>query len=100
MSHYFIAHIKINNPKEYQKYLDKAGDIFKIYKGKYLVSDDVPEILEGTWDYTRTVVIEFNNEQDFKFWYYSDEYQEILKYRLSAAECNTVLVKSLNKNNQ
>ena len=100
MSHYFIANIKINNPKEYQKYLDKAGDIFNKYKGKYLVLDDTPEILEGTWDYTRTVVIEFNNEQDFKFWYNSDEYQEILKYRLSASECNTILVKGFNGNNQ
>jgi len=96
MSCYFIAQIRIKDAKEYQKYLDGAREIFKKFNGKYLVLDDKPEILEGVWDYTRTVVIKFKNKKDFTAWYNSVEYQEILKYRLSASECNTILAIGLN----
>jgi uncharacterized protein (DUF1330 family) len=95
MSYFFIARIKIHNPDEYQKYLDKAGEIFKKFNGRYLAVDDNPEILEGTWDCTRTVIIEFKSKADFEAWYNSSEYQQILKYRLHASECNTVLLKGL-----
>jgi uncharacterized protein (DUF1330 family) len=99
MSVYFIAQIKIKDSEEYQKYLDKAGEIFKKFNGKYLVLDDNPEILEGVWDYSRTVVIKFNTRKDFDAWYNSAEYQEILKFRLFASECNTILANSLNDDN-
>lgn len=29
MDHYFVAQIRINDNHEYQKYVDKAGEIFK-----------------------------------------------------------------------
>jgi uncharacterized protein (DUF1330 family) len=95
MSYYFVAHIKINDEIEYQKYIDKAGSVFKKYNGKYLSVDNSPIILEGKWNYTRAVLIEFNSKEDFENWYNSDEYKEILKHRLTAAECDTVLVKGL-----
>jgi uncharacterized protein (DUF1330 family) len=92
MSCYFIAQIKINDPEEYQKYIDRAGKIFEKFNGEYLALDNNPTILEGSWDYTRTVLIRFNNHEDFNSWYHSDEYQEILKHRLKAAHCDTILV--------
>lgn len=95
MSYYFVAHIKIEKDEEYQKYIDKVEGIFKKYKGKYLAVDNNPEILEGDWNYTRTVLISFNNKNDFNDWYSSVEYQEILKHRLKGAICDTVLVKGL-----
>ena len=95
MSFYFIAQIKINDPEEYQKYIDGAAEIFKKYKGKYLAVDNNPVILEGNWDYTRSVIIRFECKEDFEAWYDSEEYQEILKYRLKAADCDTILVEGL-----
>lgn len=96
MSYYFIAQITVNDTKEYQKYLDKAETVFRRYEGEYLVVDDTPEVLEGTWDCTRTVVIRFSSKDDLKAWYYSQDYQLILKYRLKAAVCNTIMAKGLN----
>ncbi len=97
MSYYFIALIQITDPIEYQKYLDKAGEVFKKYNGKYLVLDDNPMILEGHWDYTRTVVIEFRSKNDFDDWYNSPEYQEILRFRLNASISNAILAKGLDE---
>lgn len=95
MSYYFIVRINIIDPAEYQKYIDKAGEIFKRYHGEYLVVDDEPVVLEGSWDYDRTVLIRFDSRKDFWDWYYSEDYQQILKYRLDAAECSAILTKGL-----
>jgi uncharacterized protein (DUF1330 family) len=95
MIHYFVAQIKINDSDEYQKYLDKFDDIFSRYNGEYLAIDESPVLLEGDWNYTKSVLIKFKNKQDFEDWYYSDDYQKILKYRLNASKCDTILVEGL-----
>ena len=92
MNYYFIANIFIHDELEYQKYLDEAGRIFEKFRGKYLAVDNNPEILEGEWNYTRTVLIRFETKADFEAWYRSAEYQRILKYRLNAAHCNSILI--------
>ena len=96
MKYYFVAQIRIHNPKEYEKYLEKIDDIFSKFKGKYLAVDESPSILEGTWEYTKSVIIKFNCKKDFQDWYYSKDYQAILKHRLKAATCDTILVKGVN----
>ena len=92
MSVYFMASIRIHDPREYQKYLDHAGEIFTRYNGEYLAVDKDPEILEGMWEYSRAVLIRFGTREDFEAWYRSDAYQEILKYRSAAADCDTILI--------
>jgi uncharacterized protein (DUF1330 family) len=92
MSNYFIANIRIKDEEEYQKYIEKADDIFKKYRGDYLAVDDHPKVLEGSWGYTRTVLIRFEEKTDFENWYNSIEYQTILKHRLNAADCDTILI--------
>ncbi|MBN1415734.1 MAG: DUF1330 domain-containing protein [Bacteroidales bacterium] len=95
MSCYFVAQIRIKDKSEYKKYIDKAGGIFEKYKGEYLSVDNHPQVIEGKWNYTRTVLIRFNNKNDFNDWYHSAEYQNILKYRLKAADCDTILIQGL-----
>ncbi len=93
MSYYFLAQIRIHNKGEYQKYLDSADEVFAQYNGRYLAVDNNPEILEGEWGYDRAVVIQFESRKDFMEWYNSKDYQEILKFRLKAAQCDSILVK-------
>ena len=95
MSYYFVANIKIKDDNEYQKYIDKADAVFKNYKGEYLTVDNSPIKLEGKWNYSRNVLIKFESKSDFEEWYNSDEYQQILKHRLKAADCDSILVKGL-----
>ena len=71
MSYYFIAQIKIKDNTNYQRYIDKAPEIFSKYNGTYLAADDNPQILEGNWKYTRSVLIEFKSKKDFNQWYHS-----------------------------
>jgi uncharacterized protein (DUF1330 family) len=95
MSCYFIAQIRITDDRMYQKYIEGTEKVFRKYSGKYLAVDNDPLVLEGNWDYTRTVLIEFKTRDDFDTWYRSDDYQEILAYRLKAAECDSILVKGI-----
>lgn len=95
MAHYFAAQIRINDPEEYDKYLENFDEIFSKYKGEYLAIDESPTLLEGSWDYNKSVLIRFSSKEDFEAWYYSDEYQEILKHRLKAAKCDTILLEGL-----
>jgi uncharacterized protein (DUF1330 family) len=92
MSCYFIARIKIKDKTSYEAYRKKAGDMVRKHKGTYLAVDDAPKILEGKEGSSRLVLIRFDHEKDFQAWYESPEYQEILKIRLSAADCNAVLL--------
>jgi uncharacterized protein (DUF1330 family) len=99
MSYYFIAQIRIHDEAEYRKYLDGTDRVFNKYRGRYLAVDRDPEVLEGNWDYSRSVLISFGSKEDFNAWYYSPEYQELLKYRLKGADCDTILLKgSINEN--
>lgn len=59
------------------------------------VVDDCPVVLEGAWEYTKFVLIEFPSEIAFRAWYESQDYQHILKYRLQSARCNSILVEGL-----
>jgi uncharacterized protein (DUF1330 family) len=95
MNYYFFANIRINDPNEYQKYLDKVDEVCEKFNVEYLVVDESPLILEGIWDYTKSVLIKFNSKEDFEKWYFSPEYQKILKYRLHSAKCDSILVKGL-----
>jgi uncharacterized protein (DUF1330 family) len=92
MSAYFIVQLNMKNEEIYKKYLEECDQVFEKYRGKYLAVDDKYRVVEGTVDYSRIVIISFENEDDFSEWYYSDDYQRIVKYRLSGAECNSVLV--------
>ncbi|MGA1978246.1 MAG: DUF1330 domain-containing protein [Bacteroidales bacterium] len=95
MKYYFVAQIRINYPSEYEKYLDRFDDIFSKYNGKYLAIDESPALLEGKWDYTKSVLIEFDSKKDFEDWYYSEDYQKILKYRLNSSTCDTILLEGV-----
>lgn len=93
MNYYFIANIRIKDQNGYQKYLDKIDEVCDKYNIEYLVVDESPQILEGSWKYTKSVLIKFSSKEDFEKWYFSPEYQKILKHRLNSAECDTILVK-------
>ena len=92
MSYYFMANIRVRDEKEYQKYLDPSGEIFSQYNGTYLAVDASPKLIEGNWDYSRAVLIRFESREDFENWYRSDGYQKILKYRLAASDCDSILI--------
>jgi len=46
MIHYFVAQIRINDLKEYDKYLENVDEVFSRYNVEYLAIDDYQKILK------------------------------------------------------
>ncbi len=94
MSHYLVAQIDIADRDEYSKYEAGFFDIFSKYEGKMLAVDEQPNLLEGNWPFTRTVIIEFPSSELALDWYQSDEYQTLAKHRFASSNANIIMVKS------
>jgi uncharacterized protein (DUF1330 family) len=95
MSVYAIAQLWIHDPATYGRYLARFMEVFKNYKGRVLVADESPVILEGAWDGDKVVVLWFANEASFQEWAESPEYLEIAKDRKAGAKSVIVLVKGI-----
>ena len=92
MSVYFVANIRIKDQEAFNEYRAKVDAVFNRYSGEYLSIDDNPIILEGEWKYSRLVLIRFPDIDSLNQWYYSEDYQDILKLRLNGADCDTFVV--------
>jgi uncharacterized protein (DUF1330 family) len=57
--------------------------------------DQKPEVLEGEWHGTQTVLLEFESVDAARDWYYSDDYQAAVKLRQAAADCNGVILSGI-----
>jgi uncharacterized protein (DUF1330 family) len=92
MSSYFLAQININDPIEYNRYLEGFDRVFKKYNGKVLAVDENVKVLEGKWPYSRTVLIQFPSELELLNWYDSPEYQQLARHRQNASSADIALI--------
>jgi len=59
MTAYAIVQINITNPEDYKEYLTQVTPIVEKYGGEYIVRGGKFEVMLGSWDYERTVVVSF-----------------------------------------
>ena len=95
MSAYIIAQIQIDDRQQYSNYEEGFMAVFEKFNGKMLAVDESPELLEGSWSYTRTVLIEFPSTADVNAWYSSEEYQALAQHRFSSSSANVVSIQGL-----
>jgi uncharacterized protein (DUF1330 family) len=95
MSVYAIAQLWIHDPEIYGRYVARFMDVFRNYKGRVLVADESPVIIEGAWDADKVVVVSFPDEASFRDWAESPDYLEIAKDRKGGAKSVIVLVKGI-----
>ena len=93
VSAFVIVQIVINDRDGYQRYATAGHqEIFDKFGAKVVGLDENVEIVEGSWPFTRTVVIEFPTKELAKAWYESDEYQAVAGLRHSSTTSNLVVV--------
>ncbi len=92
MSVYIIARFKIHDRAAYDRYEEGFGPIFEKYDGKMLSVDEDPKVLQGDWDHSRSVLIEFPDKAAAYAWMTSPEYQEIAKDRLAGSTGDSIMV--------
>ena len=95
MSVYVVAQLRIENRDLLDQYVEKVIPSLKVGGGRIIAFDETPEVIEGTSDYPRTVIIQFENAETFHTWYDSADYQSFIQMRLDSAPGNMTLVRGL-----
>ena len=94
MKGYFIFdNLKVHDVSKLEAYKKEAGPLVEKYGGKYIVLGGPFEVVEGSWNPTFLVMIEFPTYDIAREWYTSKEYEELKALRLSAVDSNGVVVK-------
>ena len=92
MAAYVIVQINVTNSENYKEYLKNVTSIVEKYGGKYIVRGGKKELMEGKWDYERTVVVEFPDFKSGLNWYNCDDYKPIKEIRKNNSEGNCIII--------
>jgi len=93
MSVYVIAQGKIENRGLLDQYMERVIPTIESHQGRIVAYDEEPEVVEGTIEHPRTVILEFPSMAAFQAWYDSPEYQEILPLRLKSTTGTLIVTK-------
>ena len=92
MPAYAIFDITVHDPVRYEEYKKLAPPAIAAYGGKYLVRGGQLDVLEGDWNPSRIVVLEFPTAEQARAWIDSPEYREARALRRATATTNAILV--------
>ncbi|WP_194835828.1 DUF1330 domain-containing protein [Nocardia sp. XZ_19_369] len=95
MTVYVIAQLKFTDREAYDRYQARFLDIFTRYSGTLLAADESPQLIEGSTDREKVVLMSFPDEPAFRAWAESPEYLEISKDRHAGADTVSLLIKGL-----
>ena len=95
MTVYAIAQLRFTDRAAYDRYQMRFMDVFRRYRGTLLAADEHPQVVEGSWDREKVVLMSFPDQDEFRSWSESAEYQEISKDRDAGADTVVLLVAGL-----
>jgi uncharacterized protein (DUF1330 family) len=95
MAVYIIAQLKFTRRELYDRYQSRFMGVFRKFRGKLLVADERPVILEGDWPRDKVVIMEFPDAAAAQEFQTSPEYQEISVDRKAGAEAIVLTVRGL-----
>jgi len=95
MSAYIIAEVKVHDAQIYEEYKGQVQPTLDKYGGRFVVRVGETELLEGDWNPSRLVVLEFPSADDAKAWWSSHEYAEPKALRQRSAVTQMVLVQGV-----
>jgi len=93
MTVYVIVQLKMIDRAAYDRYQARFFGVFKKFSGRLLSADESPDVLEGSWDRDKVVLMSFPDAAAYRAWADSPEYQEISKDRKAGATAIVLLVK-------
>ena len=92
---YAIFNIEVTNPEDYKEYVEKVKPVAEKFGGDYIIRGGTNQIIEGTWQYSRTVVIKFPSYEKALEWYNSDLYKPVKELRQKNSEGNIIIIKGV-----
>jgi uncharacterized protein (DUF1330 family) len=95
MPAYAIFDIVVTDPERYEDYKKLAPPAIAAYGGKYLVRGGQLDVLEGDWNPSRIVVLEFPTAEQAKAWIDSPEYSAARALRHATATTHAILAEGM-----
>ena len=92
MGAFMLIQAEITDPDRFMEYAKRAPALIAKYGGRYRCMRGEVEQLEGKPDNRKVVVSEWPSMRKAKEFWDSDEYQELKKLRVGAAEIDVYLI--------
>ena len=95
MPAYVIVETDVTDPEQYEQYKAASPAAIAAGGGRFLVRGGELVVLEGDWQPSRIVMLEFEDLAAAKRWYESEAYQEVKKLRKGAASFRGIAVQGV-----
>ena len=95
MPGYMIADVNVTDPEGFEEYRKLVSATIEAYGGRYLVRGGDTETVEGDWNPSRLVILEFDSVEQAKAWYYSEEYAGPKEMRHNSATTNAIFAEGI-----
>ncbi len=95
MPAYVIVETDIHDPVQYERYKAASPGSVAEGGGRFVARGGELAVLEGEWNPSRIVILEFPDLEAAKRWYESPGYQEVKALREGAARLRIVAVEGV-----
>ncbi len=95
MPAYVIVETDVSDPEQYELYKAASPGAVAAGGGTFVARGGELAVLEGDWEPSRLVILEFPDLETAKRWYESPAYQDAKRLREGAANLRMVAVQGL-----
>ena len=95
MPAFVVVQITVQDPATYERYKELAPPSIGQYGGRYIARGGSTQVLEGSWNPTRLVILEFPTLERARAWWASPEYAEAKALRQKCAATEMLLLEGL-----
>ena len=95
MAAYVIVNVNTREPGRYERYKELAQQTVAKYDGRYIVRGGELRMLEGQWNPTRIVVLEFPSMERAVEWWNSAEYAQAKALRQEISYTDLLVVQGV-----
>lgn len=95
MAVYLIINIDVKDPSAYEQYKTEVPALTRKHGGEYLARGGNFQLLEGTWQPRRLVLLRFPDKESVKAFFSDPEYQPLKDLRQRVANTDIVMVEGV-----
>ena len=95
MPAYVLAHIDVKDPVRYEDYKKMSPISIQKYGGRFIARGGKVEVLEGTWQPKRMVLLEFPSVERAKEWWASQDYADAKQLRQATSTGDMIVIEGV-----
>ena len=92
MPAYVIANIDVTDPERYKEYITMSPVSIAKFGGRFIARGGKTDVLEGTWQPKRLVLLEFPSAARAREWWESDDYAPAKELRQATSRGDLVVI--------